>query len=223
MERSPQLRERSEIIHHCSRQSGAARSSSSGSARSRSAPRSRLLRSPLRPSFSSSLPFLLCSALRSSALLLSLSSPLPTLFSLSPLSPSRPDRLARCRTDSPSLVQLSVITRKISPGVSARVFSSLCRQEEKKKKKKRLGPPCSLHRVSISCPFASRLPFSRVTCTGLFLNEKKRDSQDLHPCKHFFSPPGENGVIYMNHNKIASKQFLSRSLSGTQRSAPPSS
>lgn len=34
---------------------------------------------------------------------------------------------------------------------------------------------------------------------------------------------GKNGVIYMNRNQIASKNsFLSRSLSGTPRSAPPS-
>lgn len=85
------------------------------------------------------------------------------------------------------------------------------------------APRCCPHRVSI---------FTRLLSPPLFQNRshwlllewerERRASRYSHPCKHSFSK-GENGVIYMNRDQIASKNsFLSRRLSGTPSSAPPS-
>lgn len=101
VERSPERSERSEIIHHCSGEAPRRNRAPPGPpARSRPPPRAPRRAAPARVSLlSSSPPF----RLRSLSPLL-LSPPRPPL-SLSPLSHS-PRSLARCRTDSPSLVQL---------------------------------------------------------------------------------------------------------------------
>lgn len=163
-ERSPQPRERSEIIHHCSRGERAAHKSSGPERprplRSAPVPRS----APLRASLLRS-PRLRSSAALCSALLLASPQPSSPFPALAPL--------ARCRTDSPSLVQLPHSSPARHHRVRARVLLSAGAEGETGS-----VPPLSARR--------------------------------------------ENGVVSMNHNKIASRQFVSRSLSGTPRPAPPS-
>ena len=149
VERSPQPRERSEIIHHCSRgkQSGAKELSPGPPAPSplRSSP----LLSPL---FSS----LLTSRLFSCALSAPLPTlPLPTLSSLPSPSPRRPARACPHGLTVPCPI-IIFITRKISPRACARACPPLSACPPPPKK--RLGGShCSLHRVSIFSP-PSRVP-----------------------------------------------------------------
>lgn len=150
VERSPQLRERSEIIHHCSRgkRSGAKELSPGPPAPSPLRSSSLLLFSlPLFYSLLSSIllpsSFLFSSFLFSSLLS---SRPFPSLLSLPthpPLSlPSpSPHRPARSLPHRPTVRGpiIIFITRKISPCVCARGFSSLRLQ-------KKARSHCSPHR-----------------------------------------------------------------------------
>ena len=199
MERSPQLRERSEIIHHCSRgkQSGAKELSPGPPAPSPLRPSSLLSSLPSSTLFSSLLSY---SPLSSSRLF---SSPLSSLLVFPPLllsSPCPPSPLspllllvgplARSRTDSPSLVQLSYS----SPARSHRACARACFPLSACKKG---SVPLLSAPSKYLLPLASPLPFSRITCTGLFLNEKKRKETPItHTRVNIFPPsPGENGVL----------------------------
>ena len=162
-----------------------------GSARSLSAS---LLSSPVSPLLlPSHLSPLLLRSLRSS------SHPPPAHPLRSPVSFSPPARSrVPARTHRPLSNYHIHHPQDLSPCVCARVSSSL--RLPPPQKKARWVPLLSAPRKYLLPPFASPLPFSRITCTGLFLNEKtrKRDSHYSDPCTHLSPPPpspGEKGVL----------------------------
>lgn len=219
VERSPQLRERWESDRHCSR--GKPRGAHKPLRRARCASGHRSAPQPSPPS-PLSLPFFPRapgSALRAS--------PLPSL--LSPLaSQHSPRSLAPAQTHRP-LGQLSPVRHH-----RVRAWVSSLPARERKRGGERERKERERERESGCAPLlpAPRKYLSRLLSPPLFQNRshwlvlewerERRASRYSHPCKQSFSK-GKNGVIYMNRNQIASKNsFLSRRLSETPRSAPPS-